>query len=337
MFGRTAHDASRASLYVSWYVAVATLLLCLLAGTFAGAAQAQTVTYKGAVNLPPPLNGEYIQLMNDSGLGATDLDVPNDPDDPGSIYTKSRNLVTLSYVYTMYNDANGKPYFQFTSRRANLRRLSINERHNNISPTIGRPDIPVLTGNAGADIYRLLAPTGDNLLTLFYILPSEDYAISHGGIYGGNTTTIFAAQNQGGGYLRLYSLDIQTRIVTMLSGSQDANLPIPTLVAQTFGTDGNLYVLDTTGKRIMSLDLGLNGGTRGTLLNIFSLDPEKPADNSLTMDFAGNQHVQQGGAVENGLFGHVHARPQRNQSSSQTDPLVHEFLRQRLERRQRHA
>jgi hypothetical protein len=169
MFGRTAHDASRASLYVSWYVAVATLLLCLLAGTFAGAAQAQTVTYKGAVNLPPPLIGQHIETINDSGLNATDLDVPNDPDDPGSIYTKSRNLVAFGYVYTMYNDANGKPYFQFTSRRANLRRESINERHNNISPTLGGSGTPSITGNYGALCDRLRSRTvGFGFITTYY-------------------------------------------------------------------------------------------------------------------------------------------------------------------------
>jgi len=305
MFGRTAHDASRASLCVSWYVAVATLLLCLLAGTFAGAAQAQTITYKGDVKLPlkppPPFAGRPIQLMNDSGLGATDLDVPNDPNDPGSIYTKSRFLVTNYYVYTMYNDADGKPYFLKTSSFANVRTESINERHNNISPTIGRPGIPVLTGNSAVGLYRMLTPTGDNLATQVFSLPNEPYAISHGGIYGGKTTTIFAIRPWSG-YLQLYSVDATaeglyypTPTMIIPSDTPDADLALPGFrLAQTFGTDGNLYVMDTVGKRIMSFDLGLNGGTRGTLLNSFYLDQTKPADNSLTMDFAGNLYVGDG-------------------------------------------
>ncbi len=119
------------------------ILLTVLFAFSQAHAQAQTITYKGDVKLPPEpvLSRQPIQLMNDSGLGATDLDVPNDPNDPSSIYTKSRNLVTFDRVYTMYNDANGKPYFQETSRRANLRTDSINERHNNISPMLGSPGI----------------------------------------------------------------------------------------------------------------------------------------------------------------------------------------------------
>jgi len=79
------------------------------------------------------------------------------------------------------------------------------------------------------------------------------------------------------------------------SDTPDADLALPGFrLAQTFGTDGNLYVMDTVGKRIMSFDLGLNGGTRGTLLNSFYLDQTKPADNSLTMDFAGNLYVGDG-------------------------------------------
>ncbi len=77
---------------------VCLILLTVLFAFSQAHAQAQTITYKGDVKLPPPLGNRPIQLMNDSGLGATDLDVPNDPNDPGSTYTKSRNLVLVDRV-----------------------------------------------------------------------------------------------------------------------------------------------------------------------------------------------------------------------------------------------
>ncbi len=265
------------------------------------------------------LGRQPIQLMNDSGLNATDLDVPNDPSDSFSQYTNSRKLVTRSLVYTMYNDENGKPYFVRTSSRANLGNDSINERHNNISPTHTGSEFPFpsITGNYLGLYYRLLGPRGDNPSTLVFTLPSVERAVSHGGIYNGNTTTIFATTD-GGTTLKLYSVEIRHatgvyvnegisdaqldtfpkyQITTMIipSDTPSADLALSGfLISQTFGTDGNLYVMDTVGKRIMSFDLGLNGGTRGKLLNSFSLDQTKPADNSLTMDFAGNLYVGDG-------------------------------------------
>jgi hypothetical protein len=263
-------------------------------------AQAQTITYKGDVKLPP-LVGRPVQLINDSGLNATDLDVRSDPSDGNS---RSRILLIRDRVWTMFNDANGKPYFVTTSARVNLGTENLNERHNDISPTLYSPNVfPYLTGTYGAFVYRVLTPINDNPVTLVFTLPTTERAVSHGGIYGGKTTTIFAT-SEGGNFLQLYSVDVgQTRgfyenpLVTPLlqSGAPESYLALSgQLISQTFGTDGNLYVLDTVGKRIMTFDLGLNGGTRGTLLSSFFLDPQKAADNSLTMDFAGNLYVGDG-------------------------------------------
>ncbi|MES2460703.1 MAG: PEP-CTERM sorting domain-containing protein [Armatimonadota bacterium] len=271
--------------------------------TFSSAAQAQTITYKGDVKLPSPVPGNPIQLMNDSGLNATDLDVPNDPSEFYSQYTNSRKLVTRPYVFTMYNDADGKPYFLRTSARANLVVDSINERHNNVSPThpVYNMPAPNVIGNYGLGYYRLLTPIGDNPSTLAFHLPSDTKAISHGGIYGGNTTTIFATSL--GGNLQLYSMDVAqpegvyypTPTMIIPSDTPAADLALSGLrLSQTFGTDGNLYVMDTVGRRIMTFDLGLNGGVRGTMLSSFVLDLEKAVDNSLTMDFGGNLYVGDG-------------------------------------------
>jgi Ca2+-binding RTX toxin-like protein len=139
-------------------------------------------------------------------------------------------------------------------------------------------------------------------------------AISYGGIYNGFTTSIVAFILNG--KLQLTSAEIRHAagayvdeglngwewlprypITTMIipSDTPDADLAISGYrLSQTFGTDGNLYVLDPGGKRILAFDLGLNGGVRGTLLRSFLLDPEKPVNNSLTMDFGGNLYVGDG-------------------------------------------
>ncbi len=278
-------------------LSISSVCLILLTVLFAfSQAQAQTITYKGDVKLPPPLVATPISAINDSGLNATDLNVPSDL---SSVSNNSRVLFTFRTVYTMYNDANGKPYFVRTINLAGLRTFSINERHNNISPT-HRGGAPNMTGNYGLGVYQLVSPIGARPAALVFTFPSEAQAISHGGIYGGNTTTIFAT---GPGKLQLYSVAIEhaegvyspTPTMIIPSDTPDAALALSGhRLAQTFGTDGNLYVMDTTAKRIMTFDLGLNGGTRGRLLNSFFLDPEKPADNSLTMDFAGNLYVGDG-------------------------------------------
>jgi VCBS repeat-containing protein len=277
-------------------LSISSVCLILLTVLFAfSQAQAQTITYKGDVKLPPPLIATPISAINDSGLNATDLDVPSDL---SSVLNNSRVLFTFRVVYTMYNDANGKPYFVRTLNAAGLRTFSINHRHNNISPTLpgGAPN---MIGDYGLGVYQLISPFGYKPLALSFTFPSEALAIGHGGIYGGNTTTIFATNP---GKLQLYSVAIEQsggfyRTPTMIipSDTPDADLALSGhLLAQTFGTDGNLYVMDTVGKRVMAFDLGLNGGTRGRLLNSFSLDQTKPADNSLTMDFAGNLYVGDG-------------------------------------------
>jgi VCBS repeat-containing protein len=273
-------------------------------------AHAQTITYKGDVKLPPPLIATPIRMVNDSGLNATDRDVPSDPSDRSSVSTNSRVLLNFRVVYTMYNDANGKPYFVRTLFRAGLRTDSLNERHNNLSPTLssGGDTPPNITGNYGLGVYQLLNPFGYNLVAHEFVLPSEARAMSHGGIYGGKTTTILSTIMPGN-ILQLYSVDVGqieggyylTPTMIIPSDTPNADLvlaPAPAgvfwNVSQTFGTDGNLYVLDPYGKRILAFDLGLNGGTRGKLLSSFSLDQTKPADNSLTMDFAGNLYVGDG-------------------------------------------
>lgn len=281
-------------------ISISGFCLILLTVLFAfSQAQAQTITYKGDVKLPPPLLGAPIRATNDSGLGATDLDVPNDPNDPNSNFALSRKLSTFRRIYTMYNDADGKPYFRKSADRVNLRIDYVEERHRNVNPTLYSSDTAsYITGNYAAGHYRMMTPFEATVATQAFLLPSYARAVSHGGIYGGITTTIFATRE--GGNLKLYSVGASGDALsyptpTLLSGTQDADLPLSGgLISQTFGTDGNLYVLDAVGKRVMTFDLGLNGGTRGTLLNSFSLDQTKPADNSLTMDFAGNLYVGDG-------------------------------------------
>ncbi len=118
-------------------ISISGFCLILLTVLFAfSQAQAQTITYKGDVKLPTPRGGRPINPINDSGLGATDLDVPNDPNDPFSAYTKSRILTTYESYWTIYNDANGKPYFLKTLDFINLRNYTFQERHSNTNPTL---------------------------------------------------------------------------------------------------------------------------------------------------------------------------------------------------------
>jgi hypothetical protein len=73
------------------------IVLTVLIGV--GAAHAQTITYKRAIKLPPHF--AYHLSLNDSGLGATDLDTQVYVSDATYPSPKSRYVISRRQFWTM--------------------------------------------------------------------------------------------------------------------------------------------------------------------------------------------------------------------------------------------
>jgi hypothetical protein len=102
------------------------IMLSVLIGI--GAAQAQTVTHKREIKLPVRLRNVVNLALNDSGLGATDLDQTQ------QVIWKQRFIAMHNRLYAMHERADGTAYYG-TARQSDVQSTlaSIVERHINTS------------------------------------------------------------------------------------------------------------------------------------------------------------------------------------------------------------
>lgn len=260
------------------------------------AATAQTITYKRAVKLPPALlNVSYLPL-NDSGLGATDLDTQvsvNGEFNPPFTW-KSRFIMANNRLWQMFEKGDGTAYFGVTRQsNAELHGTSVAERHINTSTF--NPEREVLFGAMGQGArYNLINQNGQVLDRWLTGVPSTR-AISVG---GGSTSVLTMSGNYrlNGVDARLVSIDQNTEEITPFATDvfEATGKSLGTWISQAYGADDNLYLLDFDNDRIVFFDTGVNGGIRGSLLGSFDLDSTKTAVNSMTVDLLGNFYIGDG-------------------------------------------
>jgi len=95
----------------------------------------------------------------------------------------------------------------------------------------------------------------------------------------------------------MFSIDYITQQTTpfYMDTLEETGKSLGHFFSQAYGADNNLYLLDFGNGRILTFDTGVNsGGTRGTMLRAFNLDPTKTANNSMTVDLAGNFYIGDG-------------------------------------------
>ena len=245
-----------------------------------------TVTHKRDVKLPFRLIITPHLTINDSGLGATDLDQTN------GLFWMQRYLVSDKRLWRMSENGDGTASFgTLITSEVQSTQTAIWERHLNSATAdesrslfgmIGLSNRYNLVNHNGAVETRWL--TGLTLMR----------AIVHG---GGNTSIVFTGRmNFNGVPTRLASIDRDTLISTRFSGDllDQTGKNLGEQAQMAYGADEMLYLLDTDNRRILKFDLGLRGGVRGALLGTFDLDPTRPVINSMTMDPSGNFYVGNG-------------------------------------------
>lgn len=288
-------------------------MLIVLIGT--GAASAQIVTHKREIKLPVRLLHVSNLALNDSGLGATDLDQTQ------QVIWKQRFLVMHNRLYAMHERADGTAYYG-TVRQSDVESslTSIVERHINTSGSY--PEEGSLFGMMGLrNRYNLISSNGQ-------VQDRWETGLPSGGArtigYGGAGTSIVvsaASFTLNGASTRLTSINQNTREITSFSGDvvQQTGKSIGGWMRVAYGTDDLLYLFDHENLRILKFDTGVRGGTRGAFLGAFDLDPTKPAINSMTVDPAGNFYI----GSDNGGFHIYGGDGQWKQSVTgifQTDP-----------------
>lgn len=288
-------------------------LIMLTVLTCVGAAHAQTFTHKREIKLPGRLLNVPNLALNDSGLGATDLDQTQ------QLVWKQRFLAMHNRFYAMEERGDGTAYYG-TVRQSDVEstQTSIVERHINTNSSF--PAAATLFGMLGTSLrYNLIAPTGQVQTRWLTGLPTARAVV-----FGGAGTSIVctaASYQLNGVPTRLTSINQNTREITSFSGDVDAQTgkSIGGLMTMAYGADDILYLLDYDNLRILRFDTGVRGGTRGAFLGAFDLDPTKPAINSMTVDPAGNIYIGR----DNGGF-HVYGGDglwkQSVEGVYQTDP-----------------
>lgn len=258
------------------------IILTVLPG--AGAASAQIVTHRRDIKLPgQQINTPHLAL-NDSGLGATDLDM-------GAVGTwKSRYLVTNTRLYAMLERGDGTAYFG-VARVSDVTPspTAVVERHINTNSSYSDPALFGMI--ASAYRYNLIGLQGQVLARWLTGLPSARAIV-----YGGNGTSIVCTGESfilNGIDTRLVSIDQNTREITPFSGDVvgSTGQRIGEEMQMAYGADDMLYLFDHDNLRILKFDTGVRGGTRGAYLSSFDLDPVRPAINAITVDLAGNFYV----------------------------------------------
>ena len=245
-----------------------------------------TVTHKRDVKLPARILNTPHLTLNDSGLGATDLDQTN------GLFWMQRYIVSDKRLYRMSENGDGTASFgTLITSEIQSTLAAIWERHLNSATA---DESRSLFGTIGlSNRYNLVNHNGQ-VETRWLTGLTLMRAIVYG---GGNTSIVFTGRmNFNGVPTRLASIDRDTLISTRFSGDllgqTGKNLGEAATLA--YGADEMLYLLDTDNRRILKFDLGLRGGTRGAFLAAFDLDPTRPVINSMTMDPSGNFYVGNG-------------------------------------------
>jgi hypothetical protein len=259
------------------------IMLTVLIGT--GAASAQIVTHKREIKLPGRLLNVPQLALNESGLGATDLDQTQ------QIEWKQRFIAMHNRFYAMHETGDGTAYYG-TVRQSDVETTltAVVERHinNNISySTQGS-----LFGMMGTSLrYNVINHQGQVLARWLTGLPTAR-TIGYGGA-GTSIVCTAASFTLNGVSTRLVSINQNTREITSFSGDvvEQTGKSIGGWMTMAYGADDLLYLFDYENLRILKFDTGVRGGTRGAFLGAFDLDPTKPAINSMTMDLAGNFYV----------------------------------------------
>lgn len=287
------------------------IMLTVLTGI--GAAHAQTVTHKREIKLPGRLLNVVNLALNDSGLGATDLDQTQ------QVTWKQRFLVMQNRLYAMHERADGTAYYG-TVRQSDVEShlTSVVERHINTNGSY--PTEATLFGMMGtSNRYNLINHQGQTQTRWTTGAPS-----SRAIVFGGAGTSILgtaASYLLNGVETRLISINHNNQLMTSFSGDVvgQTGKSIGGLMAMAYGADDLLYLLDYENLRILKFDTGVRGGTRGAFLGAFDLDPTKPAIKSMTVDSAGNVYV----GSDNGGF-HIYGSDGQWKQSIvgiyQTDP-----------------
>ncbi|MEP7212685.1 MAG: hypothetical protein ABI791_06400 [Acidobacteriota bacterium] len=183
-------------------------MLTVLTGV--GATHAQTFTHKREIKLPGRLLNVPNLALNDSGLGATDLDQTQ------QLVWKQRFLAMHNRFYAMEERGDGTAYYG-TVRQSDVESTmtSIVERHINTNSSF--PTAATLFGMLGTSLrYNLIAPTGQVQTRWLTGLPTAR-AIVFGG--AGTSVACTASSYQLNGVpTRLTSINQNTREITSFSG-----------------------------------------------------------------------------------------------------------------------
>lgn len=116
-------------------------MLNVLIGT--SAASAQIVTHKREIKLPGRLLNVVNLALNDSGLGATDLDQTQ------QVLWKQRFLVMMNRLYAMHERADGTAYYG-TVRQSDVEWTFTGRVERHINTNSSYPTQPTLFGMMGA-------------------------------------------------------------------------------------------------------------------------------------------------------------------------------------------
>lgn len=247
--------------------------------------QTLTATHKREIKLPVRLNIVPQLALNDSGLGATDLDQTQ------QVKWKQRFIAMHNRLYAMHERADGTAYYG-TVRQSDVKSTltSVIERHINTNGS--DPTEATLFGMIGQSLrYNLISHEGQVQARWTTGLPTAR-TIGYGG--GGTSIVVTAASfTLNGASTRLASINQNTREITSFSGdvAEQTGKSIGGWMTLAYGADDMLYLFDHENLRILKFDTGVRGGTRGAFLGAFNLDSTKPAINSMTVDPAGNFYV----------------------------------------------
>ena len=258
-------------------------MLTVLIGS--GTVSAQIVTHKREIKLPGRLLNVPQLALNESGLGATDLDQMQ------QIEWKQRFIAMHNRFYAMHERADGTAYYG-TVRQSDVETTltAVVERHINTNSSY--PTQGSLFGMMGAGLrYNLINHNGQVQARWTTGLPTAR-TIGYGGA-GTSIVCTAASFTLNGVSTRLASINQNTREITSFSGDVivQTGSSIGGFMTLAYGADDMLYLLDFDNLRILKFDTGVRGGTRGAFLGTFDLDPTKPAINSMTVDLDGNFYV----------------------------------------------
>jgi hypothetical protein len=272
-----------------------------------------TVTHKREIKLPVRLNNVPQLALNDSGLGATDLDQTQE------VSGKQRFIAMYKRLYAMHERADGTAYYGGVRQSdVEITLTAIIERHINTSGSF--PEEATLFGILGTNLrYNLMNHQGQVQARWTTGLPNAR-TIGYGGA-GTSIVCTDVSYQFNGVSTRLISINHSSQQSTSFSGDvvEQTGKSIGGWMTLAYGADDLLYLFDYENLRILKFDTGVRGGTRGAFLGTFDLDPTKPAVNSMTVDAAGNFYV----GSDNGGFHIYGSDGQWKQSITgiyQTDP-----------------